>query len=285
MNEHGVVVGVTMGGDDTAVLRFAADEAARTGAIVTLVHASYLPLPPLPPSPMQTSLPALDVGRAVVRAAAQRYKELTGEKCRTLAEEGPPAVVLVRLSETADLIVLGHRHMSAVRRIVTRSTAFTVAAHAHCPVVTVPTASILSSEADEVVTLGAHEKSVPEALLRAALDVASRRHARLRVIHAWRLDPEYDDIVSGRVGGEWTAKVEEELLKAARRLADEFPKVVVDAEVLHQWPANALVEASRTSSVLVVGRHQTLPHLPMRLGSMTRTVLDRAEGPVMVVPT
>jgi nucleotide-binding universal stress UspA family protein len=193
-------------------------------------------------------------------------------------------VVLSRLSESADLVVLGHRHLSAARRMLTRSTTFSVAAHAHCPVVAVPTRSSQRVGHRDVVTVGAHEHGIPEHVLRTAFEIAAGRGAGLRVLHAWHLDPEYDDIVTGRVRDDWAARVRADLLGAAERLADEFPKVDIEAEVQHQWPAEALVEASGSSQVLVVGRHHTPPHLPVRLGSLVRVVLDRAEGPVLVVP-
>jgi nucleotide-binding universal stress UspA family protein len=285
MSENGVVVGVTGRDEDTAALRFAREHAALIGAEVTLVHAVHSKLPPPPPSPLQTSGPTtLESGRQIVRAAVEQYEAMAGEKPRTVVEEGVPAVVLTRLSESADLVVLGHRQLSTVRRLLTRSTTFAVAAHASCPVVAVPAGFSSTAGSQDVVTLGAHEKGIPDRVLRTALAVASKRGARLRVVHAWRREGEYDDLIAGRTSDDWTSAVEEALRKSAQRFADEYPGVSIEVVVQHAWPAEALVEASRSSALLVLGRHQSDPPLPQRLGSLARVVLDHAEGPVMVVP-
>jgi nucleotide-binding universal stress UspA family protein len=285
MSHNGVVVGVTGRDEDFAALRFAAEHAALIGAEVTLAHAVHTTLPPPPPSPFQASGLTLESGQQIVRAVAEQYEALAGQKCRKVVERGVPAVVLTRLSESADSVVLGHRHLSAVGRLVTRSTTFAVAAHASCPVVAVPAGFSSTAGSQDVVTLGAHEKGIPDRVLRTALEVASQRGARLRVVHAWRLEGEYDDLITGRAYEDWTSTVEEGLRTSGERFADEYPEVSLEAVVQHAWPAEALVEASRSSTLLVLGRHDSAPPLPLRLGSLARVVLDHAEGPVVVVPT
>jgi nucleotide-binding universal stress UspA family protein len=58
----------------------------------------------------------------------------------------------------------------------------------------------------------------------------------------------------------------------------------VDVQVLHQWPAEALDQLAETSSLLVVGRHETTMPWP-RIGSIARAAITRSACPVMVVPT
>lgn len=281
---NGVVVGVTEAEGNTGVLRFAADEAALLGAVVTIAHAAYLPLRPLPPTPLTTPEPMLEIGRRTVHEVARQYRELTGEECREVLEDDPPALVLTRLGESADMIVMAHRHVSAVRRLVTRSTTCSVAAHAKCPVAVVP-AGWHPSERRELVTMGVDEAGVSDSVWRAAFTAAWQRGATLRLLYAWRLDPAYDDLIEGEARKDWSDEVERRLRKAAVPYTDQFPKVPVDVEILHQWPADALVQASAISALLVLGRHRVFTPLPTRLGSLVRAVIHLADGPVLVVPT
>ncbi|MFG2818503.1 universal stress protein [Kitasatospora sp. NPDC048365] len=69
------------------------------------------------------------------------------------------------------------------------------------------------------------------------------------------------------------------------RWREKFPEVRAEAEVIAWSPARSLAEASRTASLLVVGR-RTGGH-PMGtpgLGPVARAVLHRAHCPVAVVP-
>jgi nucleotide-binding universal stress UspA family protein len=102
-------------------------------------------------------------------------------------------------------------------------------------------------------------------------------------VHAWKLDPAYDDIITAR-DPEWRRAGEAALTASLEQMTDQYPGVPVEVEVRHQWPADALVELSATSNLLVVGRHSHHAPAPQRLGSIARAVLRSAKCPVMVVP-
>jgi nucleotide-binding universal stress UspA family protein len=142
----------------------------------------------------------------------------------------------------------------------------------------------VTGDGQDWVTVGVHEDGVPEAVLRAGFEEASSRHSPLRVVHAWRLDTGYDDIIVRRVDGEWERRLESELRSAVEPVLARYPDVKVEVEVRHQWPAEALVEFAAGSALLVVGRHGHRPALPQRLGSITRSAVQNATCPVMVVP-
>jgi nucleotide-binding universal stress UspA family protein len=233
----------------------------------------------------------LEVGRRVLRAVGAEFGLLTSGDVafEELLETGDPSRVLVDLSHDADLVVLAHRPIGSVRRLVTMSTAMSVAAHAACPVVAVPAApphrgGHASGGDHEWITVGVHEDGLPEAVIRAGFEAASSQHSPLRVVHAWRVDGGYDDIILRRVGSDWEQRVEAEVRTALQPLETEHPDVKVDVEVRHQWPADALVELADSSKLLVVGRHGHRPVLPQRLGSIARSAVQHAPCPVMVVP-
>ncbi|GGV35139.1 hypothetical protein GCM10010495_60120 [Kitasatospora herbaricolor] len=75
------------------------------------------------------------------------------------------------------------------------------------------------------------------------------------------------------------------LQDALGRWRERFPDVLTRAEVVHGGAAEALLEASNSAALVVLGRRA--PGLPMaapRLGPVTHVVLHRAHVPVAVVP-
>ena len=134
------------------------------------------------------------------------------------------------------------------------------------------------------VVVGVHEAGVPRQVLEAAFSWADRTGAPLRVVHAWRLDAAYDDIITHRVDAEWRAKQKRLLSAAVADHRDSWPTVPVEVEVRHQWPADVLVDDSRNASLVVIGRRGARGWIPEHLGSLARTVLRASMCPVMVVP-
>lgn len=282
-----VVVGVTGPGRETPALRFAVRVAEREGREVLLVHAYRTALPAPPQAALVSYAATADVAEWVVKEVEEEVAGLSGGRVRfrSATVAGAPARVLADLSRTARLVVVQHRTDHAAGRILTGSTVNGTATHAHCPVVSVPADwdPATTAEAGEVV-VGVHEGGLPRPVLRAAFAWADATGTALRVVHAWRLDPAYDDIITARVAGEWNHEKRQALAVAVSELGALHPDVPVVLEVRHQYPPEVLVEESRTASLVVVGRRG--PHLwpGEHLGSLARTVLRSAAGPVMVVP-
>ena len=280
-----IVVGVTGPERERAALRYAAECARRDSAEVVLVHAVHPPYPAPPPSVLLTLDATADVGPWVVQEVSREFKELTAGavEFRAIWREGPPARVLAELSHDARLVVVQHRHPHGLGRLFTGSTVNGLAAHAACPVVSVPPDWTPGAAPNEVV-VGVHEEGGPRDVLQAAFDWAAATQASLRVVHAWRLDAVYDDIITRRVTAEWREEEKTLLREAVADLAQHHPDVRVELEVRHQWPSDVLVDDSQAAALVVVGRHGPRPWEPHHLGSIARTVLREARSPVMVVP-
>jgi nucleotide-binding universal stress UspA family protein len=118
--------------------------------------------------------------------------------------------------------------------------------------------------------VGAAVAAGPEArrAIRAAAALVRAGGGRLRVISA----PE-----AGATAAAGTAAVHD----AAALLA---PGLAVDVEVLHGPPVESLVAASERVDVLVMGSRASGPPGAVRLGTVSRAVLDRAACPVLLVP-
>lgn len=281
-----IVVGVTGRGREAAALRFAAEQARVTDAEVVLAHAYDAHRQASPTSILVDSSSAADVAEWVVKDVAEEFHELTDGvvRYRTVTAGGSPARVLVMMSHGARTIVVQHRRGAGVGRVFVGSTAHGAAAHAACPVVSV-NEDWQPQAAPQEVVVGVHEDGGPRQALEAGFDWATSTGAGVRVVHGWRLDAAYDDIISERVDAEWRADCKYALTTAVAKLSDDHPAVGVTIEVRHQWPADVLVDDSRAASLVVVGRHASHPWALERLGSIARTVMAHAESPVMVVPT
>lgn len=280
-----IVVGVTGPGMEQAALRFAAECARREGLQVVLVHAFRVSTPAPPPSVRITYAEAVDVAERIIKEVGDEFAEMTGDSVqfRAVAVPGHPSRVLVDLSRGARMVVVQHRGLHGLGRLFVGSTANVAAAHAECPVISV-THEWRSGDAPGEVVVGVHEGGEPRAVLEAGFTWAAVAGVPLRVVHAWRLDVAYDDLVTDVDAATWRDEQKEALATAVLTLRELHPDVPVTLEVRHQWPVDVLVDDSQVASLVVVGRHASRKWAPERLGSVARTVLRESKCPVMVVP-
>ena len=280
-----VVVGVTGPGRERAALRFAADCARREGRGVVLVHAFH-PAHPAPPAGVLINYAdASEVGDWVVKEVGDEFREMTGGSVAFVvaAVAGAPWRVLSDLAVDARILVVQRPHARGLGRLVTGHTATAVAARARCPVVSVNEGWEPSDGAGEVV-VGVHDDGGPSEALAEAFAWAEAAGAPVRVVHGWRLDAVYDDIITSRVAAEWRDEQKTVLAEAIAGLRTRHPGVRAEVEVRHQWPADVLVDDSRVARLVVMGRHGRAPWGAHHLGSISRTVLRESQSPVMVVP-
>ncbi|RYB88411.1 universal stress protein [Nocardioides glacieisoli] len=280
-----VVVGVTGPGRERAALRFAADCARREGRDVVLVHAFHPGHPAPPPGILLSYADASEAGDWVVKEVGDEFRELSDGSIQftSLAVAGAPWRVLGDLAVDARMLVVQHRHAHGLARLVTGHTVTGVASRAGCPVVSVNEDWEPPDAGGEVV-VGVHEDGGPSEALAEAFVWAEATGAPVRVVHGWRLDAVYDDIITSRIAAEWRAEQRTVLTEAVSTLRSRHPGVSVEVEVRHQWPADVLVDDSRVARLVVMGRHGRAPWGPHHLGSIARTVLRESRCPVMVVP-
>jgi len=171
-------------------------------------------------------------------------------------------------------------------RVVTRSVSSGVAARARVPVVSVPTHwSPARTRGDfPTVTVGIDVPDRAEPVLRAAAAEATSRGAVLRVLHTWSFPSAYDDIILTRTESEeWAGRATAEIQTEIDMLGDDVAGVPVQIEARHAYAADALIDASRETTMLVIGRHDALVPIGSHLGPIARAVLREAECPVLLV--
>lgn len=280
-----LLVGVTGPGENTAALRFAAEESRLRGGEVRLLLAAHEVVPPPPNVLLSSPVDWKRAAKETLRDVQEELADLAGEGISStiVARSGPPAHAIVEESRSARMVVLQHRTLSTLHRIFTGSTVISVAARAHCPVASVPP-DWAAPPSSGWVTVGVHEEGAPSTALEEAFAQAAARGSPLRVVHAWTREGIYDQLMLANADEETCAELERQLRAGVAPLREQYPDVRVEVSVHHDWPADTLVRLSSASELMVVGRHARHAPFPNTLGSMARTVVNAAECPVIVVP-
>jgi nucleotide-binding universal stress UspA family protein len=285
LNPHPIVVGV---GHDPieAALKFATAEAVRAGSGLHLVHVVHL----LAQGAEVVLVAETDLeraGRLALNGALERARDLAPAGLPVTCELRGGGVVptLVEAAADARMIVIEHRDLSRMERVVTRSVASGVAAHARVPVVAVPArwSPSVPLETPPTVTVGVDTPENCRHVLRAAVAEARTREATLHVLHTWSFPSPYEDVVMSRADDEdWAKRATAEIQGVLDTLGEEAVDVPVRIDARHTHAADALVRSSRTSDLLVIGRHDPAIPLGSHLGPVARAVLREAACPVLL---
>jgi nucleotide-binding universal stress UspA family protein len=317
-----VVVGYEDHDSDDA-LEWACQEAARRSTPVRVLHAYSREL--RYPWGYGYPLPVGDLHRAEekLRTDASGLLEEAAERVRsrypdlpltaTLAGSSPDAG-LVTASQDAALVVVG-RHGRRPRGASHGSVSLSVAAHASCPVVVVPspmpaTDDAAAGDAGRSVVGGSGDIEVvadagpppPLAALFAgqvvvglddspeaadavgfAFAQASARKVGLVALHAWWVDP---ILLAPSMPVDWNEMSPSDQGAIDGVLAPwkaRCPDVKVARVLARMSTAEALVTASSEAELLVVGSRGRGGFASLLLGSVSRKVLHHARCPVAVV--
>ena len=267
-----------------AALQFAAREATSRGAGLELVHAYHVTTTG-PGAPLVSFAAADTVASETLRLAVEHASNILAGQVQLTSTliHGPIVRSIVEASASCRLVVLQRRDLPRLSRVVTRSTSTAVAAHAHTPVAVVPE-GWESTRGEAVVSVGVDVPGRGAAILRQALLEARVRRASLRVLHTWWSPGYFDDIDMDRFGSStWAVEVADDIRAVVDESRAGFEDVEVAIETHHGRPMDTLVAASRSSELLVVGRHDPLVPTGSHLGPVARAVLHSAECPVLLV--
>jgi nucleotide-binding universal stress UspA family protein len=136
-----------------------------------------------------------------------------------------------------------------------------------------------------IIVVGVDETVSSQRALRWAAAEAVLRQARLHVITAWTWEP-VEGAALAAVDPEAMRVVAEQTQEAAvRELLEELsPAPEMRTEIVQAPAADALVEASRGATLVVVGTHGRGPVRSFLLGSVSQSVIRHADCPVVVMP-
>ena len=208
---------------------------------------------------------------------------LAEDKIKTEVVMGSPGGVMSRLSEVADLVVVGRRAATGLERMFVGSTSVAVVANAACPVVVISAAAHPDPVGGKgIVGVGLQTDPGSEKILEAAFLQAQRLGAKLEIVHAVqppvglfarKLSPnQLDEQVRFAKGG---------IEAIARTVAEKHPGVVYEVLVAADSPINELVSRSAGYDLLVLGVGES--HIPgFSLGGLMRGLMAHAECPLYI---
>lgn len=199
----------------------------------------------------------------------------------------PPVPLLIELSRSARLVVVGHTGDGGFTDMMLGSTAAAVVSHAHCPVLVVRGRSgQAETPEDGPVVVGVDGSPVSEQAVATAFDEASARGVPLVALHAWNDDTHASMYNTHHYVAEWESIKDGEALVLAERLAgwqEKYPDVEVRRELVQDRPRHALLKWSATAQLVVVGSRGRGGFRGMILGSTGQALVQHAQCPVLVV--
>ena len=163
-----------------------------------------------------------------------------------------------------------------------------VVSHADCPVVVVRKDNDVTADNKYgPVVVGVDGSEISRQALKIAFREAEARGALLRAIHSWtdnQIHTSYVGLVDAqnqmdRMIVERQDMMEDEL----KDLIKEYSSVQVEEIVERERPVQSLTEAAKDAQLLIVGSHGRGGFKGMLLGSTSRTLLQYAPCPMMVV--
>lgn len=274
---------VAVGSDGApAAVRFAAEEARLTRHPLHLVHVCPTTAPGAALDARHPATVVLPLPLARATATAHRlFREVP--QTSELISGGRVVEDLLERAGRGRMLVLEHQRLSRMHRLVSGSTVNGVASRAAVPVVSVPAGYVPAGRA--VVTAAVQDAREASTILALAFREAELRGARVVVVHAWWLATGYDlEVVDQQTREEFRTRTLAALGPLVECHRAAHPAVESELLVRHAPPTRALLEASSTSDLLVIGRRHHRPRHDSHLGPVARAVLDFCDCPVIVCP-
>jgi nucleotide-binding universal stress UspA family protein len=281
----GVVVGVDGSQQGYAAARYGAAEAHRLGVALDLVHVLPGAIPVESGQvPMVSDASLQSYGADILRRARRESLDTwPGVRVETRLRSGSRSHELLACAEHARVLVLGSRSPKNLDRLWTGGTLTAVAGRSPCPVVVVPAAwdpSVVHGR----IAVGVKDPEGAHEAYEAALSTARDVRADVVVLHAWRLEGVYDDIIGDRTGTDrWQQRQTELIERELGEVHQRFPDVGVRVYVRHEDPAHALVRVTCGVDRLLLERPEAGGPFH-HLGRVGRAVLRDARCPVVILP-
>lgn len=202
--------------------------------------------------------------------------------------EGSPIDMLLEMSRSSTMVVMGSRGLGGLSGMVLGSVSGAVVSHASCPVVVVrEDNNVTDANKYGPVVVGVDGSEVSRRAVEYAFEEANARKAELVAVHTW-IDTQVQAPGAGFAVDDdrWAAVQKEKADKLEEYLGtlrEQFPNVEVRTLITRDRPVRALTEASEGAQLLVTGSHGRGGFKGMLLGSTSRALLQSAPCPMMVV--
>ena len=288
--EDMVVVAVDGGEPSNNAVRWAANTSNKRGIPLRLASSYTMPqflyaegmVPPqeLYDDLQKECLRKIDAARVIAHEVAPDIQ------IGHTVVEGSPIDMLLDLSTTSTMIVMGSRGLGGLSGMVLGSVSAAVVSHASCPVVVVREDNAVTEETKYgPVVVGVDGSDVSTKATQVAFEEANARGAELHAVHTYM---DNSSLAAGAIVTEdqlqqVDAQRAEKLDQALAPFALEFPDVAVKKIITRDRPVRALVEQAQNAQLLITGSHGRGGFKGMLLGSTSRALLQAAPCPMMVV--
>ncbi|MFG2775955.1 universal stress protein [Streptomyces sp. NPDC048350] len=287
-----VVVGVDGSAAALAAVDAAAHEARMRNTELHIVHAFIWPALHVPRGTSPLGPPAGGVRERVEEMLAEALTRAQAAAPGVQASHGVIAgeavTALEAESRAAQLLVVGHHSSDGFVHVLLGSTAAHLAAHAACPMMVVrgrpkPAGPVL------VAVDGSPQG---QAAVAFAFTEAALRGTDLVALHAWTTWTDHEKPALGRpleivdlIGDERQLQATEDhlLAEALSGHRERYPNLTVHPRLVHGRTRPALIEATGSAQLIVVGGRGRGGFTGLLLGSVSQAVLQHAQCPVTVV--
>ncbi|GAA2095240.1 universal stress protein [Brevibacterium salitolerans] len=301
--ELGVIVGYDGSENATRALHYAARAAGRRGAVLnvitvyrvpTAIYTTYAALPQVPEDEAKKA-----DAQTLLNAAAEFLKDYPGEVYYR-AVEGDSVGALAELTSQAQLAVVGARGRGGFLGRILGSVASALPSHTQCPTVVVPhdygkgesleSPDFTPVRSDAPVVVGVDQSNLSRVAALYAAAAAQERDTTLVMLMALPpLDTNmawYPELASDvdRVTTQRTEELRAHLDEEVAWLKGHFPSVEIRGTVEVGEPSVLLKQMTSQAQLTVLGSRGRGAFVSALLGSTSRGVLYKAEGPVLVVP-
>jgi nucleotide-binding universal stress UspA family protein len=273
-----IAVGVDGSIPGRVALRWAMRHAIATEAEVLVVYVV---------SPDFASLGSLSDDE--LRAEGERLLEgeadyararVPGPTVRTRLMQGNAMRQLIVVSRQVEMVVVGTHKTGFIRGRVFGSRSIVLAAGSRTPVAVIPDSSGRNRSG---IFVGVDDSEASHAAVQFGAMEAVRTGQPLRLVSAWRLpEPSRGESHPDQ------DRVHEAYMRAildnqAERVRSDYPDAEVHVRLVRLSPAEALVDASASAALVVLGNSGPVSDGQGLLGSVTHDVLVNLAGPTVVV--
>jgi nucleotide-binding universal stress UspA family protein len=282
-----IVVGVDGSASAWDALDWSAAEASAMHRPLRIVHSFHslmqVPFGPSGLGPADGGVHAV-AERVLIHAEARAQSAAPEVKVYCELVDGTATSALLNQAFDAELVVVGSRGLGEFSSFLVGSVGVALAANAPCPVVIVrPRTTDRYAPATGRVVVGTDGSEHSAAAIRFAFQAAARRKTGLTVVRVWK--PPLSGYRRLVVGLDSIAATErQELLRTLEPHRRAFPEVVAKVKLVRApLPSQALISESTGADLVVVGSRGHGGFAGPLLGSVSQSVLEHANCPVVVV--